>query len=352
MKHYSIEKGSRRHRPWSRLVVITGLILLILLSGAAYVVHRAYDQNLGPVSASDHRVLVTISKGASAHQIAVLLKQQGLIKADWAFEWYVRNHNLRDKLEAGSYYFMPSQGIATIANLLTEGRIATDLVTILPGQRLDQVRKALINAGFTQSDVDSALNADNYRNLPALADLPAGANLEGYLYPDSFQRTANTKAASIVQASLTEMANHLTPDLRAGIEKQGLTIHQGVILASIVEQEVSKVSDKPTVAQVFLKRLHENIALGSDVTVIYGAIINGQPPSLTYDSSYNTHLHPGLPSGPISNVSDASLQAVANPASTDYLFFVAGDDGITYFSHTLAEHQQLTAEHCKQLCGN
>lgn len=351
-KHkYHIERGSSTRR-WQRVAVILGLVVILILAIAAFTVQRVYTQNLQPVNASQHRVLVDVPVGSSAHQIAVQLKQKGLIKADWAFEWYIRNQNLRDKLQAGSYYLMPSQSIPDITVALTQGKIATDLVTILPGQRLDQIRKGLINAGFDEKEVDSALDPAKYKNHPALVDKPVNVNLEGYLYPESYQRTAATKPETIIKASLDEMAKRLTPELRAGIEKQGLTVYQGVILASVVEQEVSKVSDKPTVAQVFLKRLRDNMVLGSDVTALYGSIINGQiPPLLTYDSPYNTHIHPGLPLGAISNVSESSLKAVANPANSDYVYFVAGDDGITYFSRTLDEHEALTREHCKKLCG-
>jgi UPF0755 protein len=198
--------------------------------------------------------------------------------------------------------------------------------------------------------VDKALYPAQYADHPALADKPTNASLEGYLYPDSYQKTADTKPETIIRASLDEMQKHLTPELRAAMSKQGLTVHEGVVLASIVEQEVSKKADKPTVAQVFLLRLKKGMPLGSDVTAFYGSIKAGQAPSVSYDSPYNTRLHPGLPPGPISNVSQASLEAVANPAGSDYLYFVAGDDGNTYFSHTNEEHEALTKQYCKKLC--
>ncbi len=274
-----------------------------------------------------------------------------MIRETWAFEWYVRNNNLRDKLQAGSYYLRPSQSVAEITNVLTQGKVATDLVTILPGQRLDQIRQSLIRSGFDSSKVDMALDPDTYKDHPALVDKPAGASLEGYLYPESFQKNTDTSAEIIVKASLDQMQNRLTPEIRAGFVRQGLTVHQGVILASIVEQEVNNLDDKPKVAQVFLLRLKQNIQLGSDVTAFYGAIVDGEKPSVLYDSPYNTRKYGGYPPGPISNVTGASLAAVANPATTDFLYFVAGDDGVTYFSHTLQEHEALTAQHCKKLCS-
>ena len=88
--------------------------------------------------------------------------------------------------------------------------------------------------------------------------------------------------------------------------------------------------------------------LQSDVTAFYGSRLAGQGENVNVDSSYNTYLHPGLPSGPVSNVSDSSLQAVAHPASTDWLYFVSDNQGNTYFSSTLEEHKALTAQHCPE----
>ncbi|HSX44912.1 MAG TPA: endolytic transglycosylase MltG [Candidatus Saccharimonadales bacterium] len=334
-----------------RLLGTIALILILLMSSAVLIVRQTYISNLKPVSASQHSQLVTIPTGYSVHQIAVLLQKSGVIKKAWAFEWYIRNHDLRDELQAGTYALRPNQGVPEIAVALTQGKIATNLVTIIPGLRLDQIKKTLINAGFSQSDVIKALDPARYASHSALIDKPPGASLEGYLYPDSYQKTATTKPEEIVRAALDQMQKHLTASVRQGFTAQGLSVHQGIILASIVEQEVSNPQDKPIVAQVFLKRLHQDMLLGSDVTAYYGSLLANQAPSLIFESPYNTRLHTGLPPGPISNVTDSSLEAVAHPASTDYLYFVAGDDGVTYFSKTLDEHQAQTTAHCKKLCS-
>jgi UPF0755 protein len=335
----------------TKVLTILALIGVLLVGSSVLIIRQSYLSNLKPVSASQHSQLVTIPSGYTVHQIAVLLEKSGLIKKAWAFEWYVRNHDLRDELQAGTYSLRPNQGVAEIAVTLTQGKIATNLVTIIPGLRLDQVRKTLINAGFKEADVDHALDPSVYNDHPALVDKPANASLEGYLYPDSYQKSANTKPEEIVTEALDQMQKHLTPTIRQGIIAQGLSVHQGIVLASIVEQEVSKSTDKPIVAGVFLNRLKQGMLLGSDVTAYYGSIVANQAPSLVFDSPYNTRLHAGLPPGPISNVSESSLEAVAHPATTDYLYFVSGDDGITYFSRTLEEHQQQAEVHCKKLCS-
>lgn len=349
MKDYVLgEKRRNWTNIWRLVVIIVGVLILV----ATVATREIYNQALSPVSASQHNVLITVETGATIHTIAQKLQSEGLIRASWAFEWYVRNHNVRDRLQAGTYYLRPNEGVASIVDALTQGKIAVNLFTILPGQRLDQIKNALINnGGFSEQSVDAALKPENYADHPALTDKPTGVSLEGYLYPESFQKTAETKPETLIRQSLDEMQKHLTPEIRQAFVKQGLTVHEGITLASIIEQEVNKPDDRKVVAQVFLSRLRQNMPLQSDVTVIYGALKAGQPPRLDYDSEYNTFKHTGLPPGPISNVSVASLEAVSSPSNTDYLYFVTGDDGKTYFSHTLAEHEKVVAEHCKSACA-
>jgi len=342
---------SQPKRRWPKVLLVVCAVLILLVVGSVFMVRKIYNDNLKPVNASQRTVTVTIPRGASVHDISVILKEHGLVKSTWAFEWYVRSKEVRDDLQAGTYELRPSQSVQEIVDVLTQGRIATNLVTILPAQRLEQIRNRLINSGFSEQDVDKALDPAMYQNHPALVDKPAGANLEGYLYPESFLRTAETKPETIIRASLDELQKHLTPDLRTAIVRQGLSVHEGIILASIVEKEVSKQEDRNQVAQVFLKRLRGGMRLESDPTALYGAAVMGQEASLRVDSPYNTYIYSGLPPGPISNVSESSLTAIAFPASTDFLYFVSGDDGNTYFSKTLEEHQILTEQHCKKLCS-
>ena len=342
-KSFSREKGM--HLDKKRLVLY-GFITLFVISliACAVIIRNVYQTNLNPLNNSDSDIVVTVEPGSPPSKIADTLVAKNVIKSDWAFEWYVRNHNYRDELKAGTYVLKSSQSIPEIVDVIRSGKVATDLVTILPGKRIDQVKSALIKAGFTEAEVDSALNPANYAGHPALTDKPKDSSLEGYLYPESFQKTAETTAKEIVGLSLDEMDRYLTPEVRQGFAKQGLSVHEGVTLASIVEQEVSKASDKPTVAQVFLKRYKDGMMLGADPTALYGSIVAGKEPSLLYDSPYNTRMHAGLPPGPIGNVSESSLKAVAFPAETDWLFFVAGDDGVNYFSKTLEEHEALTKQ--------
>jgi len=349
MSKFQARPPARRSSRLRRLLLSLGVLVFVLLLAIAGI-WKFYYENLKPVSNNAKATTIVIESGATPRSIANLLHSDGIIRSAWTFERYIQSKNVSGDLQAGTYSLSPSQSVADIVSQLTHGKVSTKLVTILPGQRLDQIKQTLINDGFSEAQVNAALLPASYENNAALVDKPTGYSLEGYLYPDSFQRTAETDPSVIVKESIAEMQQNLTPSIRAAFAAQGLSTYQGIILASIVEKEVSNQSDRAQAAQVFLLRLSQGKPLGSDVTAKYGSLLAGQGASLTYDSPYNTYIHAGLPPTPVSNVSKSSLQAVAHPANGDYLYFVAGDDGTTYFSHTLAEHEALTAQYCHKLC--
>jgi len=146
---------------------------------------------------------------------------------------------------------------------------------------------------------------------------------------------------------LDDFGQRVGPQYAAAFAAEGLTLHQGLTLASIVEREVNKPADRPIVAQIFLKRFHMGMPLGSDVTTQYASDLAGMAFNLNLDSPYNTRKNAGLPPGPICSPGLGSLDAVAHPAATDYLYFLAGSDGVTYYANTLAEHNVNVAKHLK-----
>lgn len=350
MRHYKLhhgEAGKIPKRVWLLLLVVIALILVGIIAA-----RRFYDVDLRAVSTDQTTQIFTVKSGSTVRQIADDLETKHLIRSAWAMELYIHSKQLSDELQAGTYAFSPSESTPEIVMTMTKGKVATRLVTILPGRRIDQVRADLINDGFNPSAVDQALQPDQYGDLPVLAFKPAGVTtLEGLLWPDSFQKDANTDPSTIIRESLTEMGQHLTSDVQTAFANENLSTYQGVILASIVEQEVNKPADQAQAAQVFLSRLKQGASLGSDVTARYGAIAAGKAPSLSYDSPYNTLIHAGLPPTPISSLSTSALAAATHPASTSWLYFVTGDDGTTYFSTNLQDQQANAAKYCHKLCG-
>ena len=365
MPHYSFGNTPKQQKRRVWIFFGVSVAVLFLLGGAF--LFRQYQQGLLPHSSDNTVRQITIERGTSVKEIAAQLEAEGVIRSDWVFEWYVRITDAASALQAGTYPLQANQSIQEIVAIITNGKVSTDLVTILPGQRLDQIRTTLINYGYSEDVVDAALDPKQYREHPALVYKPPSASLEGYIFPESFQRTAQTNPQDIVRGSLDQLDQLLTPEMQASINAQGLTIHEGIIIASIIDQESGNVADKATIAQIFLSRLEKGMPLGSDVTAVYGAIRDGVSlpddtvaavsKALQHDSPYNTRKYAGLPPGPISNVSKTALEAVANPSDTDYLFFVAGDPdeqgnpGKTYYAHTQAEHEENIQKYCKVLCN-
>ena len=229
--------------------------------------------------------------------------------------------------------------------------------TVLPGETIAKVRQKLIEVGYSAAEVDAALKADY--NFDFLRERPEGASLEGYLYGETHEFYADTSAKEVIEEFLKGMDKVIKENnLTARYAAQGLTLYEGITLASVVQKE-APTPEMPTVAQVFLTRLDYGIPLGSDVTVSY-AVDQIDPDRQTYadnqtalkiDSCYNTRLYAGLPCGPISNPGLAALLAVAEPAETSYLYFLTGDDGMMYYSYTETEHIQNVYSHCQNLCN-
>ena len=347
----SYAAGEKRTR-WPRRVLFVFITFIALLVVGMVGVRLFYNANLKAVSSSSESQTIVVERGATVDEIAQVLKDKELIRSDLVFYLYVRSKQTDNPMIAGTYRLQPNLSTPQIVSILSRGKVATNLVTILPGQRIDQIRDSLIRSGFSEASVDEALNPDQYSNNPALVDKPAGASLEGYLYPESFQRTADTDPKEIIEESLSLMNKQLTPQLRQDFAKQGLSAYQALVMASIVEQEASSSNDREQVAQVFQTRISAGMPLQSDPTAKYGAVKDGKTPSLSYVSPYNTYLNKGLPPTPISNVSISSLKAIANPSATDWVYFVAGDDGAVHFSRTLEEHEKLVDQYCTKLCGN
>lgn len=336
----------RSKRPWVILVILVALVI-----AAGYGAHAWYNRNLAAVSSSQEIIYFEVSEGASLHDIATGLKADNLIRSIPAFETYVRGRQAYSKMKAGTYTLKPSMSTPQIVDKIVKGDVSKSDVTIYPGKNLKQIRKIFSQVGYSDTELEAAFDPATYSDEPVLANLPAGASLEGFLYPETFQKETKTPAQTIIRESLREMQNHLTQDIINGFKAQGLNVYQGLTLASIVYQESGLPSAQPTVAQVFLLRMKQGMMLGSDVTAFYGSRLADKGDDVTYDTPYNTRLHTGLPPGPIGNMTDSALKAVAHPANTDYLFFVAGDDGTIHFTHTQAEHDKAIKQYCHKLCS-
>jgi len=336
------DKKHRPKKPFTVLLLIVGFFIAIFISCVVW-----YTNATGPRTADDVYQVITVEKGMTTKAIAATLQSSKVIRSATAFVIYTRLNGVTN-LQAGSYRLSSGDSVSQIVSVIAGGKISATKVLISPGLRLDQILTTLEKEGYTKEQLDSALAA--VRDHPLLKDYPESARLEGYLYPDTYQIAPNTSAETLIRTILTNFNSAITPDIRDGIAKQGLTLKQAIIVASVVQKEVSDPKVQPTVAQVFLKRLREGTVMGSDVTYKYAAKQFGTPDDPSAISPYNTRKFVGLPPTAIANFNLSALKAVAFPSSTDYTYFVAGDNGKTYFSSTLEEHQANIDKYCIKGC--
>lgn len=340
------KRGKRKIRFIKSVVILLFFITIAAIVGTS----TWYLQAISPKTPgrSDRYALIEVENGSGVKQIAQQLEEEKIIKSSTAFSLYVKLNGI-NSLQAGTYRLSGAKSVKEITTIMEKGEVTTVDLLIAPGLRLDQIIDKLEKEGFAQSEIDKALS--EVRDHPMLRGLPTDVKLEGYLFPNTYKIDPNTSATKLITLMLDAFEKQVTPEIKAGISAQGLNMRQAVILASIIQKEVSQPEVQRTVAQVFLKRLSEKMPLGSDVTYMYAAAVSGKVASPTLSSPYNTRQVTGLPPTAISNFNIDALKAVSNPTSTDYLYFVAGDDGQTYFSKTLEEHEALVKKYCTQLCG-
>lgn len=229
--------------------------------------------------------------------------------------------------------------------------------TILPGETLHEIKDKLLLAGYSEKEINAALVAEY--DFDFLKKRPSGASLEGYLFGETHEFYTSSSAQEIIETFLAGMEQVIIENnLEQKYAEQGLSLFEGITLASIIQKEASP-ADQAEVARVFLNRMEAGMTLGSDVTVSYAVeqvdpdrkIYTDNQSALQIESCYNTRTNTGLPCGPISNPGISALLAVAKPADNSYLYFLTGDDGMMYYSYTDSEHMQNISKYCQELCN-
>ncbi|MBC7512430.1 endolytic transglycosylase MltG [Candidatus Saccharibacteria bacterium] len=344
------EQSEQKLAPKKRMIaIILGIIVLVL--GVVIVACGFwYARQLQPVDVnSNDKTKITIAAGAGLSDIAETLKKQNLIRSKLAFELYVRQSGKTSSLQSGSYRLSQSEGVPAIVKHLTSGNADTFTITFLPGATLDKHRQAFLDAGYAPEQVDAAL--EKQYDHPLFESKPESADLEGYIYGETFNFAADATPEEILVYNFDYFRDIIdTNNLVELYKKQGFSLFEGITMASIIQREVAAPEDAAQVAQVFKTRYDMGMKLGSDVTYQYIADKLGQPRSVDFDSPYNTRRYAGLPPGPISSPGLATLQAVGNPAPGDYIYFLSGDDDKTYFARTNEEHERNIQAHCQKKC--
>jgi len=316
----------------------------------AYLLYHLNDLD-SPVSQPNEIVELEVNQGDSAASVVSQLESSGLVRDGTLLRNYLHYRGLDISIEAGGYVLTGDMTVREIAEALQSAEVRDRSFTVVEGWRREQIAQALaeVDLGITEEDFLQASSS-----LPveysSFVDLPPSGSLEGFLFPDTYSINVDMTADELVISMLDNFNTRILTDLRLALSDQGLSLFQGVILASIVEREAVVPDERELIASVFINRLALDMKLEADPTVQYAL---GQQPEgswwkaplslsdLEINSPFNTYLYQGLPAGPICNPGLDSLQAVAYPASTSYLYFRAQCDGSGrhFFAETFEEHQ-------------
>jgi UPF0755 protein len=325
------------------------LIALLCAAAAAYVVYAPVGPPAG--TSDDNAIYVDIAPGTGTQSMAAQLERAGVLRSRYAFEF------LREikggKLIAGEYRFNQPAPATEVYSRIVRGDVYFIPLTIPEGYNIFDIAQA-IEAAHLGSRQDFLAAERSQTSL--IADLsPNAPSLEGFLFPDTYHFGRHSTPTDMLAAMVKRFRQVWTQlgmktssgALQREIPKDYMSeIARTVTLASLVEKEVKQDSERPLVAGVFRNRLAQNMPLATDPSVIYAALLENRYRGTIYasdlqaDSPYNTYRHTGLPPGPICNPGLAALKAAINPASTDYVYFVADAQGHSQFSTTLKEHSQ------------
>ena len=320
------------------------LVVLFALAGcgaAAFVMYQRINQPYRGYDAAEQ--FVDVPPGVGSRSIGERLAAAGVVRDPWTFRVALYISGQGRHLKAGEYRFDRPMRPSEVIDKIALGDVFQISLTFPEGLTIAEMSKIFESHGFgTAADfVAAARDVEPIRAID-----PVARDLEGYLFPETYALPRKTSASKLVRLMVSRFDHVLTPAVREAAAAHNLSVRQLVTLASIVEKETAKPEERPQVAAVYHNRVRIGMALQCDPTVIYALTRAGRydgnlhRDDLMFDSPYNTYRYPGLPPGPIASPGRASLEAAANPASVDYLYFVSRNDGSHEFARTLDEHNR------------
>ena len=331
------------------------LILLLILGGVGFWGYQKLTSFVHtPVNVTQDQLL-TIERGTTGSKLVALLEQENILEHADLLPWLLKLQPQLNKVKAGTYSLTGVKTLQDLLDMINSGKEAQFSVKFIEGKTFKEWRKNLENAPHLKQ----TLQGKTDKEIMALLDIPAVAkavyewnNMEGWLYPDTYNYTPNSTDLELLKRSATRLQKALDKAWNERDENLLLADpYQMLILASIVEKETGIAAERPQVASVFINRLKANMKLQTDPTVIYGMgesyTGNIRKKDLETITPYNTYMIEGLPPTPIAMVSESALQAVAHPAKTDFYYFVADGSGGHKFTRNLNEHNKAVQEYLR-----
>lgn len=358
----------RDQKPKARsrlLAILAGVLMLVLAGGVAVGIMTLSPSGVGAAltefvisqldsapSTNPSPVPFEVKQGDTAADVAASLYRQGLIENAFLFRQLARVRGLDQTLKPGQYVLRRNMTMSEILADLQEASAGQNMMTTLEGWRASQIIDEMEFRGLgTRSELLALMEPSRWPH-EFLAALPPGATIEGYLFPDSYAVLPDSTAEEVIGRALDNFERKVMPVWQEHSASTSLSLHEVITLASIVEREARLPEERATIAAVFLNRLEAGMPLQADPTVQYALVSDFAEPTegywkeeltlddLAVESPYNTYVNAGLPPGPICNPGLPSIEAVLEPAETDYLYFVARGDGSHAFAETLEEHNE------------
>jgi len=327
-----------------RLLKLTGMLLLVLGSGAAALLWTHYRALTTPLPHAEP-VDYAVEPGASLRQVALELGERGLLSRPEALVLHARWLGVAGNIQAGEYRIPPGTTPGQLLEMFVSGQVVQHSLTLVEGWTFREVMAAVRE----HPQLVHTLGDADPEEIMAHIGAP-GVHPEGRFYPDTYHFPRGTTDVEFLRRAYQTMEERLQAEWAERAE--GLPYEnpdETLVMASIVEKETAVAEERARIAGVFVRRLQRGMRLETDPTVIYGmgADFDGdlRRDDLRRDTPYNTYLRKGLPPTPIAMPGGASIHAALHPAPGDALFFVARGDGTHHFSSTYREHRRAVARY-------
>ncbi|MEP7307144.1 MAG: endolytic transglycosylase MltG [Acidobacteriota bacterium] len=324
-----------------RKVALLIFMVIVAAGTAAATVYFRTQQSYRGYEGDEQ--FVDIPPGSSTKTIGDRLVEAGVVRDPLTYRLALLLSGQARGLKAGEYRFEQAMTPLQVLEKIARGEVYSIAVTFPEGLTIAEM--AAIAESHRLGSASAFIAAASDKALVRTLD-PLAQDLEGYLFPETYRVSRHTDGPALVRLMVNRFDHVFSPELRRGAEKHGLSVHQLVVLASLVEKETARADERPIVAAVYLNRFRIGMALQCDPTIIFALQRAGtytgnlRREDLALDSPYNTYRYPGLPPGPIAAPGKASLEAVVNSADVDYLYFVSRNDGSHEFAATLAAHNR------------
>ncbi len=328
-----------------KTLIIGAFLMVAAVAAVAYFFFDLKEFGNRPASGSPEKQIISILPGQPFKTVTGHLHDFGIITDPLKFKLLAKVNGWDKKIKSGEYELSANMTPNQVLSVIVGGRVLLLRFTVPEGYTVHQVAALVEKEGYgsTKKFESLAFNPPVARQFGI-----SGDNLEGYLFPDTYHISKNTDEKALIAIMVKRFQAVFSAEMKREADEAGMTVHEVVTLASIVEKETGTAEERPLIASVFHNRIQIGMPLQSDPTVIYGiADFDGNltRKHLQTPTPYNTYTIKGLPPGPIANPGLASFLAVLHPTESNYLYFVAKNDGTHQFSTNLKAHNRAVQKY-------